>query len=126
MELMDMVLFDRTYRTGPQATTELHAGGIFFHVLYEECLQFRADGQVRHWFEVMDGSCPLDDEAQQMSEVDETGTCAINQRGYLTCKLADFSYTGKPFGGRPGLLAFNVYNHASQHSFSCVYLAPDI
>lgn len=126
MQLEDMVMFDKTYRTGPQATTQLHAGGIFFHVLFEECLQFRADGQVLRWFEVMDGSCPLDDEAQQMRDFNETGTCEINQRGYLTCEFADLSFTGKPFKGKPGMLAFNVYNRASRRSFGCVFIAPEI
>lgn len=96
------------YRCGPQASTQLHAGGLFFCVLYEEMLEFRTDGTVRHWYEVADGARPLDDEDHELRRTDESGSYRVNDRGYLEVTLPDREMTGLPWPQSDDLLAFHV------------------
>lgn len=102
----ELLALDVPYRTGPIALTDLHAGGIFFCVVYRECLQFDADGRVRRWSEVIDDSRAFDDEADRLREGEAAGTYRINGRGYLECKFRDLKLTGLTCERAPGLLAF--------------------
>src|SRR5438045_1433648 len=84
------------YRTGPLAWTDLHAGGLFFCVVYRECLQFGSGGRVRRWREVIDDSRPLDDEPEQFRATDTVGSYRLNDRGYVQCVFPELELTGLP------------------------------
>ena len=119
-----MLTLDKTYQTGPLAQTDLHAGGVFFCVVYKECLQFGRDSQVRRWCEVIDDSRPFDQEAKEIKALNELGSYHINARGYVTCEFDSLSLTGLPCRDAPDLLPFNAFHKASKCSYSLVYVAP--
>jgi hypothetical protein len=121
---IDILTIDRPYRTGPMALTDLHAGGVFFCIVYAECLQFSADAKVRRWREVIDASRPFDNEEKEMREFNEVGSFQINGRGYLTCQFPSLLLTGLPCRDADGLLAFNAWYKSSQQSTGLVYVAP--
>lgn len=124
-EVLQQLTLDVTYRTGPLAKTDLHAGGLFFCVIYRECLQFGAGGRVRRWCEVLDDSRPLDDEADKLRELNHVGTYCVNDRGYLECMFPNMfpnlKLTGLPSERTPELLAFHAYRSQPGVSFSLVY-----
>jgi hypothetical protein len=121
---IDMLTMDRPYRTGPMASTELHAGGIFFCTVYAECLQFGSNWQVRRWRELIDGSRPFDDEVQEMREFKEIGSFRLNDRGYVTCEFPSLVLTGLPCKDAEGLLAFHAWHKTAKRSNGIVYMAP--
>ena len=112
---------ETTYRTGPLAWTDLHAGGLFFCVVYRECLQFSAGGGVRRWCEVLDEGRPLDDEPERLRADAGVGVYRINDRGYLVCAFPDLELTGLPCEQSPGLLVFSARRPSRGLSFSLVY-----
>lgn len=120
-DALKLLTLDIPYRTGPIAWTDLHAGGLFFCVVYRECLQFHASGQVRRWCEILDDSRPFDNEADQLRATDVVGSYSANDRGYLSCLFPSLELTGLPCAQTPDLLAFHVYCPASSTSYSLVY-----
>jgi hypothetical protein len=120
-EALEQVVLDVPYHTGPLAWTDLHAGGLFFCVVYRECLRFSAGRRVRRWCEVIDDSRPFDDEPEQLRATDMVGTYRLNDRGYLECLFSDLELTGLPCEQAPELLAFNAFRARSGPSFSLVY-----
>lgn len=121
---LDMLTMDKPYRTGAMASTDLHGGGVFFCIVYAECLQFSSNSQVRRWCEVIDDSRPFDNEGQEMREFSEVGSFQINDRGYLTCEFPSLLLTGLPCRDAKGLLAFNAWHKTSKRSNGLVYMAP--
>lgn len=101
--------YQATYRSGPEAWTDLHAGGLFFCVLYETCLRFEKTGTVLAWNELLPGARPLHDEVERLAAPPEEGTWLVNDHGYLVCSFGDRQLTGLPWPEVPGLLAFHVH-----------------
>lgn len=120
-EALKRLVLDVPYRTGPLAQTDLHAGGVFFCVVYRECLRFSPGGRVRRWCEVLDDTRPLDDEPEQLRATDAVGSYRLNDRGYLSCVFPDLELTGLPCEQSPELLAFYVWRPQVGVSFSLVY-----
>jgi hypothetical protein len=118
---LERLTLDVPYRTGPLAWTDLHAGGLFFCVVYRECLQFGGAGRVRRWCEVLDDSRPLADEAEQLRATDVVGSYRLGDRGYVCCAFPDLELTGLPCERAPDLLAFHAWRPGSGVSFSLVY-----
>jgi hypothetical protein len=112
---------DVPYRTGPLAWTDLHAGGLFFCVVYRECLRFSANGRVRRWCEVIDESRPLDDEPERLRATDQVASYRFNEYRYLECAFPDLELTGLPCEQAPELLAFHAFRARPGVSFSLVY-----
>ena len=119
--LLQALAFDTPYRCGPQATTDLHAGGVFFCVVYAELLEFRRNGTVRRRCEVAEGARPLDDDDDDLRRVNESGSYRVNSRGYLEVSLPDRDLTGLLWPSAPELLAFHVYRPSSGVQFGQVY-----
>jgi hypothetical protein len=119
-ELINPVL-DVPYRTGPLARTDIHAGGVFFCVVYREFLQFSSGGRVRRWCEVIDDSRPLDDEPAELRATDVMGSYRTNERGYLECLFPNLELIGLPCEQAPGILAFHAFRARPGVSFSLVY-----
>src|SRR4051794_4809345 len=102
----DGVRFDEPYRSGPQAWTDLHAGGLLFYVVYEELIEFRRDGGVSLWYEVLDDSRDMDNEGEEYRRRRHSGSYCLNERGYLECSFPEFNLVGAPCAEAPDLLVF--------------------
>lgn len=111
------------YATGLLATTELHAGGALFGVVYRECLRFEAGGTVMRWCEVIDDAHALDDEATDLRETQQTGTWRTEARGNLQCTFPDREFTGRFTEAYRNVVAFHVWVPAVARSHSLVYRA---
>ena len=122
-DVLQRLHMDVPYRTGPLAMTDLHAGGLFFCVIYRECLQFQSDGSVRRWCDVLDEQRAFDDEADQLRAIDMEGAFRLNERGYLSCVFPDLELTGLPSDLVPGLLAFHAWRKPLGIGYSLVYAA---
>jgi len=80
--------------TGPSAATELHAGGVFFCVLYRRELTFRSSGEVNLEFKILDDWRPLDREAQSLESQSCVGKLSPNSRGYIEITFPGMNFTG--------------------------------
>lgn len=121
--VIEKLKFDTRYVTGPKASTDLHAGGVFFCVVYRECIQFDREGGARHWFEVIDDSRALDDEAEDLRGTDMSGRYSVNDRGYLVCKFEGLELVGLPCEKASELLAFHAWRPEAGIAFSLVFEA---
>jgi hypothetical protein len=119
--VLKLLSLDTPYRSSMQATTELHAGGVFFCVLYTEVLEFRSDGTVRRWCEVTNGARALDNEDEELRRINESGSYLVNDRGYLELSFADRKMTGLPWLESPELLAFHVWHPSNGLTYGRVY-----
>jgi hypothetical protein len=119
--VLGQIQYDHPYCAGPLAWTDLHAGGVFFCVVYEELIQFRRDGTVRRWRTIMDDSRQLDDEAEQLLRIAPAGHYRVNDRGYLECVFAEAVLIGLPCENDPDLLAFYVSDRRGGLARSQVY-----
>lgn len=108
------------YATGPLATTDLHAGGIFFCVVYRERLHFQGAGEVRRWCEVIDDGRPFDDEATRLRATDMMGRYEVDGEK-IVCRFPGLEMTGAICRRTPELLAFHVWRSGPAISASLVY-----
>jgi hypothetical protein len=115
---------DAEYTSGPLATTDIHAGGIFFCLLYEEVLVFRSNDVVELDIRVLDEWRAMDDEADVVRRNSATGTYGLDGKGFLNCRFPNANYTGLPCDMNPDWLAFHVYNDRL-HGRGCVYTLRD-
>lgn len=121
-ELLRGLSIGVTYRSGRQAWTDLHAGGLFFCIVYRECLRFGRHGLVWKWFEVIDDSWPLDDDQAKEFQRDRSkGKYRLTDRGYLEVVFPDLNLTGRPCEQARDLLAFHGFRPSTGTSFSLVY-----
>lgn len=118
---VELVELNARYATGPMARTDLHAGGIFFCVVYCECLMFAPDGRVRRWCEVIDESRPFDNEHKALEATNIVGNYRLNSHGYLECRFVDLELTGLPCERDRRLLAFYGWRPEYGTHFSIVY-----
>lgn len=106
------------------ASTDLHAGGVLFSLVYRECLQFEVDGRVRWWREVLDTSRPYWDDVEEFRKLTFIGTYERNDRGYLVCKFPAMELTGTQCEDATNLIAFHVWYPLSNRSEGRVYHSP--
>ncbi|HEY9045666.1 MAG TPA: hypothetical protein VIN08_07205 [Ohtaekwangia sp.] len=114
---------DKIYFSGLKASAELHAGGIFFCIVYRSCIQFRNNGVVKYWSEVVDPLSPMDDyDIEQIINDRAEGNYFFNDRGYIECHFdsARMRLTGKATN-IPGTLAFTGYSNKSVYGWSEVF-----
>ena len=110
-------LAGHTYVRGPFATTDLHAGGVLFCVIYLDCLEFGADGRLRRYCEVLDESMRLDDEGDELRAKEATGRWRW-EGGQLHCELGDLVLVGAASTERRDLIAFHGWNGAGGESLA--------
>jgi len=120
-EALRHLTLDVPYRTGPLSWTDPDAGGVFFYVVYRECLRFSAGDQVRRWCEVIDDSRPPQLFRLFVETTDVVGSYRVNERGYLKCVFPDLELTGLPCEQAPELLVFHASRARLGVSFSFVY-----
>lgn len=112
------IVLDVEYVCGPLATTDLHAGGNFFCVLFEAVLIFRSGNVVEEELRVLDNWRPLDDEPASLMT---KGTWGLDGKGNVTCAFPDACFTGLPYESNPDWLAFHVYHKQSTQGEGRVY-----
>lgn len=119
------LILDQPYVTGPMASTDLHAGGVFFCAVYRECLQFSEGGRVRWWRELLDTSRPFHQDLEEFRKFSMDGSYSLNDRDYLVCKFPSMELTGLPCRDASTLIAFHVgYPLDKTHEESRVFHAP--
>ena len=119
MNPIDKIQFERAYKSGPKASTDIHAGGIFFCVLYEEIIKFWKNGRVELTKKVIENFRPMDGQSE-MDEIDNfklIGTYKLSDRAYIECNFEDFSMIGLPLEINKDILTFHCYHQANGYQF---------
>jgi hypothetical protein len=106
------------------ANTELHAGGLFFCIIYQNCLEFNANGRVTLTKIIVDAFRPMDD--QDVSHIKDyriEGDYFFNERGYLICEFKDLflKYTGLQTEKNENIIPFHIYDSRLLNRWSEVY-----
>ncbi len=111
------------YISGPKASTDLHAGGIFFCTPYREILTFSADGQVClrrqviEFFRPMQGQSEID----RIDQFERIGEYCLNHRGYLQCTFENLTMVGLPLVENPEILTFHCYTRSGDCAYGSAY-----
>jgi hypothetical protein len=119
MNPIEKIKFDKEYKSSPKASTDLHAGGIFFCVPYEEIITFYKDGKVEIKRSVIENFRPMDGQ----SEIDEIndfklkGTYELSSKKYIKCKFEDFSMIGLPLEINQDILTFHCHRKTNGQQF---------
>lgn len=120
---MELIL-EREYKTGLVATTDLHAGGLFFSIIYRKVIRFNNETEVSLYNEVVNELSPMDDgDVHQLKKYHQKGTYAFNGRGYLTCIFpgVKIEFTGRITGDNNEVLVFHQYDRHLSKSTSIVF-----
>lgn len=94
--------------TGPSAQTELHAGGVFFCVLYRRELIFHSNDRVDLNYSLLDNWRPLADEAKYLTG-STSGKLRSNSRDYIEIVFPGMTFTGLECENLHGHLSFHVF-----------------
>ncbi|RYU96693.1 hypothetical protein [Emticicia agri] len=115
---------NRKYLSSLKADTDLHSGGLFFCIIYQNCLEFFENGKVEYTKKLVDAFKPMDDiDIKHLENYKIIGEYSYNQRGYLKCEFEDIflSLTGLPTEKDPTIIPFHVYNERFSRSSGDVY-----
>jgi hypothetical protein len=119
------IKINEKYLSGLTASTDLHAGGIFFCIVYKKCLVFSESGTVRLSNELFDAFRPLDSEdAELMKSSYFEGRYFFNDRNYLICEFEriDLVLTGLNLDRHPDILAFHAHKKGVLGSWGEVFM----
>lgn len=120
-----MIELNKKYFSGLTATTDLHAGGIFFCIIYRKCLLFLDNGEVQLSKELVDPFRPMDDEdVRRIQSYNHKGRYLLNDRKYLVCQFDEINLTltGLPTEENPAIIAFDAYDKRFSTSWSEVFV----
>lgn len=119
MNPIQNIQFEREYKSSPMASTDLHAGGIFFCVPYEEIIKFGKGGKVELTKKVIENFRPMDGQSEidKINNFKLIGTYQLSSRKYIECKFEDFSMIGLPLKKNQNILTFHCYHKSSGHQF---------
>ena len=122
MDLGDLKIKNK-YTSGPLASTDLHAGGIFFCTPYVEHIEFLDNGKVELTRSVIEDFRPMNgaEDAESYNSFQLKGNYLINSRGYLTCEFDGWSFTGLPLDKNPSMISFHRYHKKSGHQSGIIY-----
>lgn len=111
MNPIEKIQFGKAYKSSPKAFTDLHAGGLFFCVPYEEIITFFQDGKVELKRSVIETFRPMDgpSEIDAINNFNRKGTFKLSDRKYIVCEFEDFSMVGLPLDINQDILAFHCY-----------------
>ncbi|HGG58030.1 MAG TPA: hypothetical protein ENK31_09575 [Nannocystis exedens] len=119
----DGIEFGAEYISGPKASTDLHAGGIFFCTPYHEILTFSADGRVClrrrviEFFRPMNGQSEID----SIEQFEMIGEYHLNSRGYIECTFDRLTMVGLPLNEHPEILTFHCTTKAGGYAHGSAY-----
>ena len=120
-----MIELNKKYISELIADTDLHAGGIFFCIIYRKCLVFLDNGEVQLSKELVDPFRPMDDEdVMRIKNYNHKGRYCLNNRQYLECHFEEIglNLTGLPTKKDPAIIPFRTYNKRFGSSWSEVFI----
>ena len=116
--------YNRGYVSELIANTDLHAGGIFFCIIYQDYLEFFENGRVELTKKVVDAFRPMDDmDVLHLERYKLSGTYSFSDRGYLICSFdeAFLKYTGQFTENDKSMLPFHIYDSRLSRSSSALF-----
>jgi len=119
MNPIDHLQFEREYKSSPKASTDIHAGGIFFCVPYEDIIIFFENGNVELRKRVIENFRPMGGQSQidKINNFKLMGTYELSDRNYIECTFENYSMTGLPLKINPTIIAFHCYHKINGHQF---------
>jgi hypothetical protein len=117
---------EKEYKTGLLASTDLHAGGIFFAIIYKKVLRFKNATEVSLYNEIINPLSPMDNQDVHQLEMNrQEGTYSFNERGYLACSFPKMKIelTGRITGDNKEILVFHQFDRHLSRSSSIVFSA---
>ncbi|MEZ4957994.1 MAG: hypothetical protein R2825_30830 [Saprospiraceae bacterium] len=123
MNPIEKIQFEKEYKSSPRASTDLHAGGIFFCVPYEEIIKFWKEGKVELTRRVIERFRPMDgqSEIEEINNFKLVGTYELTDRKYIECKFEDWSMIGLPLEVNQNILTFHCHQKANGFQFGNAY-----
>ncbi len=108
----------------PLTTTEFHAGGILFSIIYEEVLEVQSDSTVILTQRVTDEFRPMDQhDINMINKTKLKGKLVKNSRGYIEMVFEHFTLIGLPSVKQPNLYVFAMQGqHVPQGTNRIYYL----
>lgn len=120
---------NKKYQSGLIANTDLHAGGLFFCIIYQNQLEFFENGKVELTKKVVESLRPMDEkDVKHLQNYKIVGDYLFNDRGYLVCKFEDlfWTFTGLSSEKDSSIIAFNIYDSRLQNRRGEVYKLEEI
>lgn len=120
--------FNKKYLSSLIANTDLHSGGLFFCILYQNCLEFFENGKVELSKKVIDAFRPMDEnDIRHLENYNIIGKYSFNDRGYLVCEFEDLSlkFTGVATEKDSTTIPFFIYDSRLLSKWSEVYKIED-
>lgn len=120
---------NKKYQSGLIANTDLHAGGLFFCIIYQNQLEFFENGKVELTKKVLEALRPMDEnDVKHLQNFKIVGHYSFNDRGYLVCKFEDlfWTFTGLSSEKDSSIIAFNIYDSRLQNRWGEVYKLEEI
>jgi hypothetical protein len=120
-----MIELNKKYFSVLIADTDLHAGGVFFCILYRKCLLFLDNGEVQLSKELVDPFKPGDEQdVRRIKDYQAKGRYIRNHRQYLECHFDEINLilTGLPTVKNPAIIAFHAYNSRLSRQWSEVFI----
>lgn len=110
MNPIEKIQFGKEYVSGPKATTDLHVGGIFFCILYEEVLIFHENGDIELTKRVIERFRPMDgQDVDRINNFQLNGKFFLSDRNYIVCEFPELKMTGLPLEKHPNMIAFDCH-----------------
>ncbi len=104
---------DKNYQSELIVSTDLHAGGIFFCVIYVNCLSFQENGEVVLTKKVKNALRPMDpNDVKQIENYKSIGVYHRDQNGYWICDFPEIfiSLTGVPTTDKADVIVFHAFD----------------
>lgn len=112
---------EKEYKT-LKTNTDLHAGGIFFCIPYEESIIFYKNGKVEIKQRVIENFRPMDQQdLDRINNVRIIGTYRLNLRNYIECDFENFDLTGLPLSENKDIICFHTYDNRTNQPGSSIY-----
>jgi hypothetical protein len=105
------IQLDKQYLTGLSATTDLHAGGLFFCIIYNKCLQFHGVGRVTLSKKVVAAVRPMS--PSEPKSIDKYTECQFRQ--------IDLILTAESIDEAGTMLAFHAFDKRSSRLWGEAY-----
>ncbi len=120
---------NKKYLSSLIANTDLHAGGLFFCIIYQNQLEFFKNGKVELTKKVVDAFRPMDEhDIEHLQNYKIVGDYSFNDRGYLVCKFEDlfWTFTGLSTEKDSSIIPFNIYDSRLLNRWGEVYKLEEI
>ncbi len=106
------------------ADTDLHAGGLFFCIIYRNSLEFINDDKVLFTKIIVDAFRPMDEQdVMHLENYKIEGQYFYNERGHLICEFKDLflRYTGLQTEKNEDIIPFHIYDSRLNKRWSEVF-----